>query len=121
VLLFCSCIALFPILQTAWYWPLLLITFVSVIGGYLWRTLRSRHSSLRMLYCTRDRWYLTDQGGEREVSVCDEILFWPQIIILPVRSGEGMKSYLVLTSDAMEADDWRRLRVFLNNSPAITR
>jgi hypothetical protein len=43
----------------------------------------------------------------------DEILLWPHIIILPLRDSQGRNIHLLFTPDAMTADDWRRLRVWL--------
>lgn len=111
-----TCAAIIPVLLVAWYWPIVLGVCILVIGRYLSRSWRNRHSSVRCLYCTQSRWYLSDQSGVQEISFYDEILFWPHIIVLPVRSALGVKSYLVLTPDAMEADDWRRLRVWLRYS-----
>jgi len=107
-------IAIFPFLLTAWYWPIALLAFALFIGWHWMRCWRRPYVSSRILYCIQNRWYLRDQGGEQEIHLCDEILLWPQIVVLPARIASGEKKYLVLTPDAMEADDWRRLRVFLN-------
>lgn len=112
-MLFFASIATFPFLLVAWYWPIALLAFMFFIGWYLRRCWRKRHFSSRIIYSTQNRWYLRDQGGEQEIECCDEILFWPQIIVLPVRKSSGVKNYLIFTPDAMELDDWRRLRVWL--------
>ncbi len=113
-LLFFAGVATVPFLLTAWYWPIALLAFALFIGWHWKRCWRRRHFSSRILYCIQNRWYLRDQGGEQEIHLCDEILLWSQLIVLPVRTASSIKKYLVLTPDAMEADDWRRLRVFLN-------
>lgn len=106
-------LATFPFLLAAWYWPTALLAFLFFIGWHVKRCWHKRHFSSQMLYCTQDRWYLRDQGGEQEIRLCDEILLWTHLIVLPVSTASGEKKYLILTPDAMEVDDWRRLRVWL--------
>ena len=111
-LLFCASLALFPFVLIAWYWPVTWCVFALLIGRQAWNCWQ-REFPLRSLYCTNERWYLRDLGGEREIMLCDEILLWPQLIVLPVRTADGYKTQLLFTPDAMTADDWRRLRVWL--------
>lgn len=112
-LFFFAALAVSPFLLTSWYWSLILLVFVALIGWHLRRSWHSRQMATRMIFASNSRWYLRDAKGEQEIILCDEILLWPQIILLPARMARGDKQYLVFTPDAMEADDWRRLRVWL--------
>jgi hypothetical protein len=59
-------------------------------------------------------WRLKTSGGECVVAPVNDILLWAGVIIVPLRETlSGRKHRLVMLSDSMSADDWRRLRVWL--------
>ena len=113
--LFCSAsIALVPLFLTVWYWLVLWLIFSLLIIFILRRSFRAQKLPSVKLSVQQKSWRLKTSEGELVVVPFEDILLWAGVIILPLRETlSGRKHRLVVLSDSMSADDWRRLRVWL--------
>jgi hypothetical protein len=113
MLLFAS-IAILPFIFTAFYWPMLWLSFVLVLLLAVRSAWHKKHELPIRLSVTRKQWRLQTSAGELQVEPCAEILLWNAVIVLPVREVITKRKHrIVALSDSMNADDWRRLRVWL--------
>jgi len=107
-------ISVFPFLQITFYWPLLLLVFVFLVA-FAWRSsARTHKASPISLSVTQKIWRIKNSDAEIVVRPCDEILVWTGVIIIPVREiASGEKHRIIALPDSMDAEEWRRLRVWL--------
>ncbi len=113
MLLFAS-IAIFPFLLTAFYWFILWLSFVALLIVALRSAWFSKKKAPIRLSVFQKIWRLQTAGGEIRIELCDEILLWDAVIVLPVREILTKRKHrIVALSDSMSAEDWRRLRVWL--------
>jgi len=113
-MLLSASVAIFPFMLTAFYWPILWLGFVLLIVFTLRSAQRAKNAAPQRLSVTQHVWRLQASEGELQVELCDEILLWAGVIIVPVReTASGRKHRIVALSDSMAAEDWRRLRVWL--------
>lgn len=107
-------IALFPFLLTAFYWPIVWLIFMLLIIFVLRQRWCVKNLPVVTLSIQKQVWRLRNSTGEFSVNPFGEILLWVGVIILPVcETLSGRKHYIVALQDSMDADDWRRLRVWL--------
>ena len=107
-------VSIFPFLLTAFYWPLLWLGFVLLVA-FAWRfSLRTHKANPISLSVTQKIWRIKNSKTEIVVQPCDEILVWAGVIIVPVREiASGEKHRIIALPDSMDAEEWRRLRVWL--------
>ncbi len=74
---------------------------------------RYRHSMGGQLYCEDARWLWVDRLGGRSTLVFNSALLWPSLVVLYFRTISGTAHTVVIFSDAVDADELRRLRVLL--------
>lgn len=113
-MLLSASIAIFPFLFAAFYWPIAWLIFVLLIIIALKSAWRAQQIPPIVLNVTQKIWRLQTVDGEVIVELYDDILVWVGVIILPMReTSTGRKHRIVALSDSMNANDWRRLRVWL--------
>lgn len=113
-MLFSASVAIFPFIFTAFYWPLLWITFLVMIIAALRKSQRNKSSPSITLGIAQKIWYLQTVTGSVAVEPCNEIVVWSHLVILPVKETlSGRKYRIIVLSDSMKTEDWRRLRVWL--------
>ncbi|RYY74885.1 MAG: hypothetical protein EOO52_11225 [Gammaproteobacteria bacterium] len=113
-MLLSASVAIFPFIFTAFYWPLLWLTFLVMIIAALRKSLQSKKSPSINLCITQKVWHLQTSAGSLAVEPCNEIVVWTKLIILPVKETlSGRKHRIVALPDSMTPEDWRRLRVWL--------
>ena len=113
-MLLSASVAIFPFIFTAFYWPLLWLTFLLMIIATLRKSLRNKKSPSISLSITQKIWYLKTSTESVAVKPCNEIVVWTRLIILPVKETlSGRKHRIIALPDSMKAEDWRRLRVWL--------
>jgi hypothetical protein len=106
--------AIFPFLFLAFYWPIVWLIFLTLIIIALKSAWRAQQVPPIVLTVTQKIWRLQTADGEVIVELYDDVLVWAGVIILPMReTSTGQKHRIVALSDSMNADDWRRLRVWL--------
>lgn len=114
LMLLSASIAIFPFIFTAFYWSLLWLGFVCVLIVAARSAWLKKHKAPIRLSVIQKIWRLQTSAGEIQVELCDEILLWDAVIVLPVREILTKRPHrIVALSDAMSAEDWRRLRVWL--------
>ncbi len=114
LMLLSASIAIFPFMFTAFYWPILWLSFVLLLIVAVRSARRKKHKVQIRLSVTQKIWRMQTSAGEIHVEPCDEILLWDALIVLPVREVITKRKHrIVALSDSMSADDWRRLRVWL--------
>lgn len=106
--------ALFTVMSSTNYWFIIWLVFSVLILLALrsaWRTQRKEPLRLSVM---KGEWLLQSAAGEQQLEPCAEILVWQAVIVLPVRDVLSKRRHrIVALSDAMSAEDWRRLRVWL--------
>jgi len=113
MLLFAS-IAIFPFIFTAFYWPILWLSFVVLLIVAMRCAWLNKHKAPIRLSVIQKIWRLQTAAGEVRIEPCEEILLWDSVIVLPVREILTKRKHrIVALSDSMSAEDWRRLRVWL--------
>jgi hypothetical protein len=113
MLLFAS-IAIFPFMLTAFYWPILWLSFVVLLIVAMRSAWLNKHKTPIRLSVIQKIWRLQTAAGEVRVEPCEEILLWDSVIVLSVREILTKRKHrIVALSDSMSAEDWRRLRVWL--------
>lgn len=113
-LVFFAAVAILPFIHTAFYWPIILLGFVLLVIAALRTAWRKQHAAPLRLSVIQGVWRLATANGELEVLPCDEILMWEMVMVIPLREQlTQRKHWLVALPDAMNASDWRRLRVWL--------
>ncbi len=114
LMLISASVAIFPFMFTAFYWAILWLGFVVLLMLAIrsaW--LRKMKAPIR-LSIFQKIWRLQTAGSEIRIELCDEILLWGAVIVLPVREVLTKRKHrIVALSDSMSAEDWRRLRVWL--------
>jgi hypothetical protein len=114
VMLLSASIAIFPFLFTAFYWPILWLSFVLLLIVAMRTAWLKKHKMPIRLSVIQKIWRLQTSAGEMQVELCDEILLWDAVIVLPVREILTKRKHRIAAlSDSMSAEDWRRLRVWL--------
>ena len=113
LMLLSATIAVLPFMLTAFYWPVAWVVFLAALvysGGECWR---AKNEAAKTLSVQQNIWRLRDAGEEKTVTPCDEILLWSWVIILPLRTENRQKIYLIAMRDSVDADAWRRLSLWL--------
>lgn len=114
LMLLSASIAIFPFLFIEFYWSILWLGFVLLLIVAVRSAWIKRHEAPIRLSIIQKIWRLQIAAGEIQVELCDEILLWDAVIVLPVREVLTKRKHrIVALSDSMSADDWRRLRVWL--------
>lgn len=107
-------VALFPFFLTAFYWPVIWLFFALSIVIVIHQRWRAKNSKPFRLAIKKNHWQLQRANKECSVELYGDVLLWQWVIIITVREiTSGKKHYLIGLQDSMEADDWRRLRVWL--------
>lgn len=113
-MLLSASIAIFPFLLSAFYWPIIWLVFLLLIIVALRSAMRAQKIPPVVLTVTQRVWRLQTAEGEVIVALYDDALVWAGVIILPLREISTEKKHrIVALVDSMNADDWRRLRVWL--------
>ncbi len=113
-MLLSASVAIFPFILTSPYWLILWLVFVVLLAMALGVELRKKQQPPIRLSVIQKVWRVHTDEGEVQVKPFDEILLWDAVIILPVREVLTQRKHrIVVLSDAMSPDDWRRLRVWL--------
>jgi hypothetical protein len=107
-------IAIFPFLHTEFYWSLAWLAFLVLVVFSMRSAWKTKNASSVTLSVTQNIWRIKKADLEFVVAPCDEMLLWSGVIILPVRDIlSGKRHRMVALQDSMNAEDWRRLRVWL--------
>lgn len=107
-------LSLGPFLFSAKYWFLvwaafLLFSIYTIRAG--WLALKQSPVELKV---TQQEWQLKSERELLLVEPFGEILVWPSVIVLPLREKQSRRIHrIVVLKDTVNADDWRRLRVWL--------
>lgn len=114
LMLLSASIAIFPFLFTAFYWPILWLSFFLLLMMAVRSSWLKKNKAPIRLSVIQKIWRLQTAEGEIHVELCDEILLWDRVIVLPVREILTKRKHrIVALSDSVSAEDWRRLRVWL--------
>jgi hypothetical protein len=114
LMLISASVAMFPFMFTAFYWPILWLSFVLLLMVAMRAAWLKKDKAPIRLSVFQKIWRLQTAGGEIRIELCDEILLWDAVIVLPVRDVlTRRRNRIVALSDSMSAEDWRRLRVWL--------
>jgi hypothetical protein len=113
-MLIAASLAISSFIFTAFYWPMLLLSFAVLLILVLRSAWFNKMKPPIRLSVIQKIWRLQTARGEMHVELCDEILLWDAVIVLPVREILTRRTHrIVALSDSMSAEDWRRLRVWL--------
>ncbi len=114
LMLLSTSIAIFPFIFAAFYWPILWLSFILLLIVAVRDAWLKKHKAPIRLSVMQKIWRLQTSIGEIQVELCDEILLWDVVIVLPVREILTQRKHrIVALSDSMSAEDWRRLRMWL--------
>lgn len=108
-------LALGALADTALEWPARLAIAAAVLGSLAWQCRawhRSRRAGATTLAYRQGQWWLESAGGERSVTPCADSTLLPFLIVLRLRHSGGLHT-LLLPSDALDREQFRRLRVLL--------
>lgn len=107
-------IALIPFFLSAFYWPVSWLLFSLLIVAVLrnrWRVVNAAPISLHIKH---NKWILRRHNTDYAVEPFGDVLLWSWVIILPVQEQiTSRKHYLIALPDSLDADDWRKLCVWL--------
>jgi len=107
-------IALFPFLLSAFYWPIVWLTFLLSVIFVVRGRWHAKKSTPVTFSVQKQVWRFRSVNGEFTVVPFSEILMWSSVIILPLQETlSGRKHYVLAFPDSMNENDWRRLRVWL--------
>ncbi len=97
------------ITRLGWF-CLLVIAFIGLWGVY-----RRQDAAIPVGYlaCDHGVWMLGEGNRSTRYILAGEVLCWPLLIILPLKSNAGYKRLLVIGCDALTLADQARLRTWL--------
>lgn len=93
-----------------------LLSALAVALAVAWRQ-RRRLSAIELIALRGERWLVCRQGLEIAIAECrvDYLSRW--LVVLALRAESGGEQRLPIFSDALSADDFRRLRALLRRRP----
>ncbi len=97
-----------------------LLTVLAVALAVAWRR-RTRFLATELIALRGERWVVLRQGREIAIAECrvDYLSRW--LVVLALRVEGGGEQRLPIFSDALNADDFRRLRVLLRRQSRAPR
>lgn len=97
---------------------MVLLTVLGVALAAAWRQ-RSRLLATELIALRGERWLVCREGREIAIAACrvDYLSRW--LVVLALRAEAGDEQRLPIFSDALSADDFRRLRVLLRKWPGV--
>ena len=106
--------------HVSWLLSFSLVLLVAAFSAREWQRLQG----CRGVLSTRERrWFwrgegLAERGNreEREFDFRGELVLWSWLVVINARDLRGKRLRLVLASDSMARDDWRRLQAALRFS-----
>ncbi|MES2673363.1 MAG: protein YgfX [Pseudomonadota bacterium] len=109
--------ALLPLFFISIYWIclwFLLGLWISLTIHKVWRAKCAAPIQLRI---KQNHWYLKNRAGEFLVTPSSEVLLWTWVIIIPLHEKlTRNQRYLIVSTDSLPKEDWRRLRMWLKTS-----
>jgi hypothetical protein len=108
-------LALCVLADTALEWPARLAIAAAVLGSLAWQCRawhRSRRSGGSTLAYRQGQWWLESAAGECSVTPCADSTLLPFLIVLRLRHS-GRVHTLLVPSDSLDREQFRRLRVLL--------
>lgn len=94
---------------SGWFWRLYSRQSASIPVGLL----TFQPNALMAPTTGQGAWIYADVDGEKFYQLAGEVLCWPWLVILPLRSGDGGTKNLIIAADALEPADQARLRTWL--------
>ena len=85
---------------------------VLVVAGYCGSSGYRRAIGGRLNF-EEGKWYWIDRFGCRSALEFNGALLWPSLVVLHLRAAGDAARIIVIFSDAVDADELRRLRVLL--------
>ena len=117
ILLLLTCLQALSLIwwsHVSWLLSFSLVLLVAAVSAREWQ----RIQGCRGVLSTRERrWFWRGEGlEEREFDFRGELVLWSWLIVINARDLRGTRLRLVLASDSLARDDWRRLQAALRLS-----
>jgi hypothetical protein len=107
-------VALLPFFLLAYYWGLIGVVFTFCVGLAIHKSWRTKNAAPIQFEIKQNIWQLTTESGTCAVTLRDNVLLWSWVIVISLRENITGKSHdIIILSDSLTKEDWRRLRVWL--------